>query len=602
MSKSIGRPNRWRWPVLVAAAAGLCYLPAVWAGFVFDDWILLVQHPIIHAADGLHRIWCTAEAPDYYPVAWSALWLQWHLWGASPANYHIVNLILHALNALLLGVVLEQLAVRAAWPAALVFAVHPTNAFTVAWIIEQKNTIAMLGFLACVWAYLRYDDENRWPWYMASLACFVVSLLAKPAAAMGPFILLGIAWWRRRRVTTREIGNCLPFFLLAAASGVLAVWFQAERVLGGEPARTDGLLSRLVIAGWALWFYLGKILAPLGLCMIYPRWQPSHNSAIPFLPLALFIAVLGLGYWMRKSWGRPLLAGLGFFTLMLFPVLGFFDQGFYRYSFVAIHWLYLPSVGVIALVCAMIDRLRSGATASAQRNIQLLGAALIAILGLKTWSESRVFLNDETLWQDTVAQNPSAWLAQYNLGVQAEQQGQLPEAIAYYQTTLRIKPDDTYTRNNMAAVLAKQGKLAEAMALWQTTLRYRPDDIVAHNNLGVAYAQQSNFKEAELHFSLVLLVNPGDVEAHANLGSIYASAGKLTKAIDQYQAALRTDPQMTSVKLNLAVLWVRCGHAPEAIQLLEDILKTDPSNRDAESLLAQLRRRAANDLRSSIPS
>src|SRR5579862_1546434 len=249
------QPNLYQNGVIVLAAL-LVYLPALRNGFAFDDWILLVQNPLISARDGLHRIWFTTQAPDYYPVTWSFWWLQWRLWGANPLGYHVVNLVIHTVNAVLVAQVLRKLDVRGAWFAALIFALHPVNVATVAWISEQKTTLSMFFFLITVLAYLRFDNTGRWRSYITSIVSFLLSLLTKPAAIMWPIVLIGLVWWKRRRVTRRDLVLAVPYTACSMVIAPLTVWFQAVRVLGGQPARTDGFLARLAGAGWAAWFYL----------------------------------------------------------------------------------------------------------------------------------------------------------------------------------------------------------------------------------------------------------------------------------------------------------------------------------------------------------
>jgi Flp pilus assembly protein TadD len=575
---------------VIVLAVALAYLPALRGGFVFDDWILLVQHPLVHAADGLRRIWLTTEAPDYYPVTWTMWWLEWQLWGANPFGYHLVNIVLHAVNAILIVQVLRRLEVRGAWFAGLVFAVHPVNVAAVAWISEQKTMLCMGFFLGTMLAYLRFESNRQWRWYAASVGWFALSLLAKPAAVMWPVVLLGMAWWRKRQVTRRDLVQCLPFTLMSVAIAPVTVWFQAVRVLGGEPARTDGFLARLAGAGWAVWFYLFKALVPVQLCMIYPRWQIDPRNLLVYLPGLLLVIALATCWVKRQTWGRDALAGAGYFLVMLFPVLGFFDQGYYRYSFVADHWQYLPIVGVIALVVGG-GRLsaRFGRSRPEGRSPRLiLGVVIVIFLGVLTWNQSRLYLNDETLWRDTVKKNPSAWLAQCNLGIALAQQGQLDEAVAAYGNALRYKPDDADTLSNLGTVLAQQGRTAEAIDHWRLALRYRPDDSVAHNYLGIAYSQQGNPELARREFLAFTLLRPNDFEAHANLGSVYLTLGRLPEAAKQFQAALRINPTVMPVQLSLGVTLARLGEVEGATAALTEVLRVEPSNHVARAALAQL--------------
>ena len=206
MTETGKRQFRLREAAVIMLAAVLAYLPALRAGFVFDDWTLLVQQPRVPATEMLRRIWLTTDAPDYYPVTWTSWLMQRQLWGAAPLGYHVVNILLHGLNAVLIAQVLRRLSVPGGWFAGLIFAVHPVNVASVAWVSEHKNILAMLFFILTVLAYLRFEDTDsprqgtrpttergQWRWYAVSLVCFLLSLLAKPAAVMWPVVLLGLA-------------------------------------------------------------------------------------------------------------------------------------------------------------------------------------------------------------------------------------------------------------------------------------------------------------------------------------------------------------------------------------------------------------------------
>lgn len=590
MTESEKRIIHLREAAVLVLAVAVFYLPALRGGFVFDDWILLVQQPLIHASDGLRRIWFTAEAPDYYPISWTSFWLQWHLWGAWPMGYHIVNMLLHAVNAVLVVQVLRRLEVRGAWLAGVIFAVHPVNVAAVAWISEQKTTLAMLFFLMSVLAWLRFARNAQGRWYAASLGCFLFSLLAKPAAVTWPVVVLGLAWWKRGRVTRRDLGQCVPFLVLSIVTGVTAIWFQSVRVLEGQPARTDVFLARLAGAGWAVWFYLFKAVVPADLSMLYPRWQIDPSQPLVYVPGLLLVLLLGYCWRQRRTWGADVLVGAGYYIMMLFPVLGFFDQGFYRYSFVADHWQYMAIIGVIALIVGGAASVVMKWHPAQQQTARVAATIMVVGLGVLTWNQSRVYFDEETLWRDTIAKNPSAWLAHYNLGVTLASKGRLEEAIAAYESALRLKHEYADAMVNLGMALAQQGKLDEAVARWEAAARVQPDNIEAHNNLGAVYAQREDFKQAVLEFSVVLLLKPEDAEVHANLGTVYLSQGQLEKATDQFQAALRIDPRMMPVRLNLGIVLARLGRFPEAAEAFQEVLREDPTNQAARAALEQLGR------------
>src|ERR1017187_4158122 len=208
------------WGGLIVLIMLAAYLPALRGGFVWDDYVLITENRMVTASDGLQRLWFTTEAPDYYPLTSSLWWLEWRWWGNRAAGYHVVNVLLHAVNAVLVWLVLRRLKIPGAWLAGLVFALHPVNVATAAWISEQKNTLSMLFFLMAILLYLKSDEEGGWRWYGMSLAAFLLALLSKAAVAMLPVVLLGCIWWRRGKIRWAEVARCLPFFALSLVLGL----------------------------------------------------------------------------------------------------------------------------------------------------------------------------------------------------------------------------------------------------------------------------------------------------------------------------------------------------------------------------------------------
>jgi len=577
--------NAWRslgpGATLIILLTVVAYVPAMRGGFIWDDGLLISENRTVRASDGLYRFWFTTEAPDYYPLAWSLWWLEWRLWGDSATGYHVVNVLLHAVNAILVWIILRRLKIPGAWLAGLLFAVHPVNVATVAWISEQKNTLSMLFYAVAILLYLRFDEDGRWRWYGLSLAAFLLALLSKSAVVMLPVVLLGCVWWTRGKVRWKDFLRCGPFFGLSLVLGLVTIWFQYHQALGGYTIRAASFPSRLAAAGWVPWFYLYKALLPLNLTVIYPKWQIDASRWVSYLPGIILVGCLIVFWWRRKTWGRPLLFGLGYFVVMLFPVLGFFDQGFYQFSLVADHWQYCSIVGAIALSVAageMIFR-RMGEQRRCLGTVA--GMAVLMVLAVATWRRGHVYADEETLWRDNVAKNPNAWLAHHNLGIALGQAGRIQEAIWHWEQALRIKPDYARTHYNLGIALGQVGKLADAIAHYEQALRIKPDYAEAHNSLGAALWQAGRIQEAIGHYELALRIKPDYAEAHNNLGAVLAVQGRVSEAIAEYAAALRIKPDYADAHYNLGVALASQGRISEAIAEYAAALRIKPDHAEA---------------------
>jgi protein O-mannosyl-transferase len=582
---------------LIALLTVVVYLPALRGGFVFDDRALITENRMVKASDGLYRFWLTTEARDYYPLTSSLWWLEWRLWGNSATGYHVVSVLLHAVNAVLVWLILRRLKVPGAWLAGLVFAVHPVNVATVAWISEQKNTASMLFYAVAILLYLRFDEESRlprtvvrgwfgseWGGYGLSLAAFLLALLSKTAVVMLPVVLLGCVWWRHGRVRWKDFLCSVPFFVLSLVLGLVTVWYQYHLALGEPGIRTAGFASRLAGAGWAPWSYLYKAVLPFNLTVIYPKWEINTSLWVSYVPGAIMICCLVVFWWKCKTWGRPLLFGLGYFVVTLFPVLGFIQQGPYRLRALADHWdhwQYYSIVGAIALVVAAVEKICRRMGERGQFVGVLASVAVLMALGVATWKRACVYADAETLWRDNVAKNPNAWSAHYNLGVALGQSGRVQEAVGHFEQALQIEPDFAEAHYNLGNALSQEGKLEDAIGHWEQAVRINPDYAEAHYNLGGTLARLGKVQEAIMHFEQALRIKPDDAEAHYNLGSALVRVGRVQEAMGHWEQALRIKPDYAEAHYDLGVALVGLRRVQEAMGHWEQALRIKPDYAEA---------------------
>jgi tetratricopeptide (TPR) repeat protein len=555
------------------------YWPSLHDGFVFDDPALITTSTIIHAGDGLYRIWLTAEAPDYWPVSYTAWWFQWRLFGLHPAGYHAVNIAIHALDVVLIWLVLKRLKVPGAWVAALLFAVHPVNVATVGWISEQKNTLSVFFCALAFLFYLIFDEHDRWKWYAFSLIAFAMALLSKTSIVTAPAVLLGFAWWRRGRINRKDVLRTLPFFALSAAAAIVTIAQQRLVHLQGTEAPPETVFVRLLVACRAVWFYLGKTLLPVNLMMVYPNWAMSASRPADYLPAIGAIVCLIVLWQNRGSWGRGVLFGLGYFAAMLFPVLGFFHQSYHAFSRVADQWEYPAMIGVLALVAAGAAKLWRGFGVRGRYAELAAGAAAVLLLGFAARARTFVFYSEETLWRDNAQRNPAAWLAWNNLGVALAGEGRIDEAIEEYHRALPLKPDYVDAYDNLGNALSAQQKYDEAIANYQRALQIDPDRGDTHEYLAETYWQYGKSQEAIAQWNEALRLEPNSPVVLNNFAWALAvtdpnRGGDPQRAVRMAQYVCKvTDNRDPSYPDTLSVALAAAGEFPGAIATAEKALE-----------------------------
>jgi protein O-mannosyl-transferase len=531
----------------------LAYQPAWHGERLWDDAAHLTRADQ-QSLEGLKRIWLQPGATQqYYPLTHTAFWVQHRLWGDDTLGYHLVGIALHVAAALLLLRALLLLEIRGAYLAAALFALHPVQVESVAWISELKNTLSGVLFLGAALAYVRFDRSRRKPTYILALTAFALGLLAKSAIAPLPVVLLAVVWWRRGAISwRRDVAPLLPFLAVGLGAGVITAFIERHYVIGALALHFDlGPVERVLLAGRALWFYLGKLLWPVDLMFFYPRWEISRSVWWQYLPA---IGALGVtaGLWaLRRRWRGPLAAWLAFVAALL-PALGFVDVYPFRYSFVADHFQYLASLGVIAFVTAVAASwlARQGARRRLVGRAAVL--AVVATLGILTWRQSRLYTSSETLYRETLARNPGCWLALNNLGVINLERHDWDEAERQFFAALRLNPRYEAALNNCGFVLAHRGAVDESISYYRRALEIWPEYPDANVNLGNALFAQGKLDEAIGHYRTALRTRPGLLEPHNNLAFALLAQGRPGEAIPELEEALRLDPSSTTALAGLA--------------------------------------------------
>jgi tetratricopeptide (TPR) repeat protein len=594
---------------LIFCAVLLAYLPAVRGGFLWDD-NAHVTRADLQSVDGLRRIWSEVGATQqYYPLLHTAFWVEHRLWGDSEVGYHLTNLLLHAAAACLVVAIVRRLALPGAWLAGFIFALHPVCVESVAWISEQKNTLSTVFCLGSAFLYLGFDRDRRRSQYVGALVLFVLALLTKTVTATLPAALLVIFWWRRGRLNwSRDVRPLLPWFGLGVTAGLFTSW--VERTFIGAQGADFALnpLERCLLAGRVTWFYLGKLAWPADLMFIYPRWVVDAAVWWQYLfPLGALALVAGLFLLARRP-RNPLasaaaagLAGFLVFAVTLFPAMGFFNVYPFRFSYVADHFQYLASLGLIVPLAAALTLaarpLVSRSTNGTRLPVPVGAGVLVATLGVLTWRQSSVYRDAETLYLTTLARNPGCWLAHNNLGkVWSQTPGRLNDAIAQYEAALRLKPDYAKAHNNLGSAWSQlPGRLNDAIAEYQTALRLQPDYAEAHYNLGFAWSQlPGRLDDSIAEYQEALRLQPDYAEAHNNLGNVWSQRpGRLNDAIAQYEAALRLKPDDARAHNNLGSALAQLpGRLNDAIAEYQTALRLRPdyveAHYDLGNALAQL--------------
>jgi tetratricopeptide (TPR) repeat protein len=596
----------------------LAYQPAWQAGFIWDDDVYVTHNRLLTVPDGLQRIWFSQDSPSqYFPLVYTVLRMERSAWGLAASGYHWVNILLHAANALVLWGLLRRLRLPAAWLAAALFALHPVQVESVAWVTELKNVLSLFCCLLAAWAWVEFvgDRPGAWRYYCGALLFQALALFAKTTACTWPVALLLVLWLQHKPITLRRARQMVPFFAMSLVMGLVSIWWEQHHQYAVGAAFDLPWMSRVLVASRAVWFHLGKLLWPVGLSFSYARWHIDPADPRQYAWLAACLLAGGV-VWAA---GRGLRMAVLFYVAMLAPLLGFINEYTFRYTFVADHYQYVACIGLLALAAAALDQWlgRFGRPAKT-----FILTCLLALLGVLTWRQCRNYADSETLWRATLANNPASiiarnnlssalldkrrWdesmalsrevlagdandpVAQCNLGFALLEKGRAEEAIphfqraiaaepnapnAYYhlgraclqlrryeaamtnfQTTIRLQPDSAEAYCNLGYALFQTGQAPAAISNYDRSLALEPDYALAHNDLGSILLQLGDTNQARLHFERAVKDMPGYAEAHYNLGGLLLAAGQLDEALSQYEKVAQLNPRLAGAHFMMGKL------------------------------------------------
>ena len=577
------RPSRLSLWVCLALLVAVCaaYAPVRHFDFVnFDDPDMVSANAHVRRGltlEGVRWAFTSVEAANWFPVTRLSHMLDYQLFGSRSGWHHAVNVLFHALAAVVLFLFLRR-ATGGLGRSALVaflFALHPLHVESVAWISERKDVLSALFWFLALWAYVRYTQRTTVRRYLAVTAWFVLGLMAKPMVVTLPFVLLLLDWWPLRRpLNAALLREKVPLFALSALASA-GTWLVQRQAGAVEALAAFPFGMRLENALATYCIYIGKMFWPSGLAVFYP-----YPAGFPLWQAVLAAgALIGISVLALRAWRHAPYLAMGWFWHLgtLLPVIGLIQVGAQAH---ADRYTYVPAVGLaIALAWGMADLLRRWPRAQ----VALAAAVSLACLPV-TRAQVAHWRNSETLFRQALAVTGANDVAEHNLGnYLMDVPGRLPEAIAHLEASLRRYPPSAKAHTDLGAALSRvPGRLPEALVEYQTALRLAPDSPIAHNSLGSTLAQMGRLPEAIAEYREASRLAPDSAIPHNNLGNALTRMGRLPEAIAEYAAALRLDPENAEAHNNLGVVLSGLpGRLPEALDHLEAALHLKPDSAEA---------------------
>lgn len=557
-----GASGRSRFGLGHAAGAALllavlaAYVPAMSGEYIWTDTGNVSGRPELGSWNELWRIWTGHDTEQYFPLTYTSFWLERHVWGLRPLASHLVNLALHILNAFLFAQCLRRLRIPGAWLAAAIFALHPVHVESVAWIVERKNVLSGAFFLFALLSYIRFEQEHRAQAYYRSLVFFVLALLSKSSTVFMPVALILVRYYLNRTWSRRDLLRILPFLALSLLSIAVTMGYDELKNPYIERELRSGLGERLAVAGFSLWFYLGKLIVPTHLAIVYEKWRVGSSSILIYGPAVGAVVVVLVLWLMRRRLGRgPLCAAL-FFGAGIFPLLGIFSFYYLIMADVADHFQYLPSLGPIALFAGVAGHWFVTRLGKANRMTKAAccGGALgiLVVLWILTWRQCHLYKDNNTVWTDALRKSPNSWIVQGMFAKQLARRGEFDLARAHNRKEIELRPHGARGYVALARLEMRCGRMAEAESLCRSGIAAAPRFPGPYLLLADMCVQEKRLAEAIALYEEVLRlpVLPWPAAVHRRLANALRKDGQEDKAKEHLRKAQEIEPLRRQVGLN----------------------------------------------------
>ena len=557
----------------------------------YDDDLYITENRMVQQGlswSGLMWAFTTMYASNWHPLTWLSHMLDVHLFGFRPVGHHLVSVLFHATNTVLLFLVLLKMT-GAQWRSAFVaalFALHPLHVESVAWVAERKDVLSGFFGLLTIWAYVRYVERPGVLRYMFVAAVLALGLLSKPMLVTMPFLLLLLDYWPLGRMSgrfhiipesgpaglpvplLRLLAEKIPLFALCAASGVVTVVAQKR----GE-AMADlslGLGLRLANATVGYLRYIGKILWPGALSVFYPHpgaGIPVWQAVGSFFVLALLTTFVLLR--VRQS---PWLAvGWFWFIGSLVPVIGLVQVGAQS---IADRYTYIPLVGIFVMVAwggqELLNRWRVPPPA-----LRALSVLVIAVLAGLTWRQLGFWKTHETIFRHSLSVTTDNCVAHSSLAYYLNHKGDSNEAFFHLQEALRLCPKDDMAWYNLGVWQRQRGNLPDAVSALREVLRLKPGYTKAWTNLGAVYLALGSIPEAADALIEAARLAPDDATVWFNLGVVHAKAGQFDEAVEAFRKAVLIMPDHAASWYRMGIAYLALGRQREALEAVQTLQAID---------------------------